>query len=445
MTDRRYRRAFLRGSAVVGLAALGGCLDDVLPFGARKRNPPELDGSALAEIAAREEPTIPDTAPVEISADHLDRSEARARRAVESVPASLSASEIPNEAIREEIRDARTHAVEALDAAASASSRLEAMGDLRRARRHGVDAAAAWRVVEGELTRSAVESRLPAARDRVSAFRERWRYLGDDPVTAVRLFGLVEELSHEAARQVDPENPLLSDERDGAPVVGDLAGEIETAAAAVDDAAHLYDRHWASLDARRDLRPSLEAGLSSLSEVLADRYDSFPDGVDHSETLVDRDVSDQPAAELLEWAYRHAEGGPADVERRRSNGRLAGAVRQAHVSLTDLRAFERVRRRVAEGADFAVDSVDDVASMRTEATEAVESALPGAQGLTTDRLAELVEWLHGIDDRLTDLGTDPIAPRVGAEAVPYVLVAATVQAVPAATETVVSTLSSAAV
>jgi hypothetical protein len=443
VTDPRCRRAFLRGS-VVGLAALGGCLDDGLLSGGRERDLPELDGAALAEVVDGEAPAVPDTAPVGISAGHLDRAASRTRRAVESVPSSLSATEIPNEAIREEIRDARTHAVEALDAAEAAPSRLAAMGDLRRARRHGADAAAAWGVVEGELTRSAVESRLPVARDRVSSFRERWRYVGADPVRAVRLFGIVEELSHDAARQIDPENPLLADGLDGAPVVGDLAGEIETAAAAVDDASHLYDRHRASVDAPRDLRPSVEAAIGSLSAILADRYGSFPDDVDRPETLVDRDVSDLPAAELLEWAYHRAEGGPADVERRRSNGRLAGAVLRAHVSLANFRAFERVRRRVAEGEDFAVGSVDDVAALRTEAIETVESTLPGTRGLTTDRLVELVEWLRGIGDRLRDLGADPIAPRVGDEAVPYVLVASTARSVPAATETVVAALSSAA-
>lgn len=443
MTGSRCRRAFLR-SGVVGLAALGGCLDDALPFGAREREPPELDGAALAELAGREAPTVPETAPVEISAGHLDRAASRARGAVESVPSSLSSSEIPNEAIRNEIRDARTHAVEALDAAETAPSRLDAMGDLRRAQRHGADAAAAWGVVKGDLTRSTVESRLAVTRDRVSAFRERWRYLGDDPVAAVRLFGLVEELSHHAARQIDPENPLVADGRDGAPVVGDFAGEIETAEAAVDDAAHLYARHRAALDASRDLRPHLEAGLTSLSAVLAERYESFPGGVDRPATLVDRDVSERPAAELLEWAYRRAEGGPDDVERYRATGRLAGAVRRVHTSLASLRAFERVRERVAAGADFAVDSVDDVASMRMEAIEAVESTLAGARGLTTDRLAELAGWIHGIDDRLRELGPDPIAPHVGEEAVPYVLVAATARSVPAATGTVVTTLSSAA-
>jgi hypothetical protein len=318
------------------------------------------------------------------------------------------------------------------------------MEHLRRARRHGVDAAAAWEVVEGTLTRLAVESRLPATRDRVSTFRERWRYLGDDPVRAVRLFGIVEELSHDAARQVAPDDPLLAGERDGAPVVGDLAGEVETAEAAVDDAAHLYDRHRASVGAGRDLRPLLETGIASLSAIHVDRYESFPDDVDRPGNLVDRDVSRAPAAELLEWAYRRAEGGPEDAERRRSNGRLAGAVLRAHSSLANRRAFERVRRRVAAGVDLAVDSVDDVASMRTEAIEAVKSALPGTRGLTTDRLAELVGWLHAIDDRLRELGADPTAPRVGREAVPYVLVAATARSVPAATETVVSTLSSAA-
>ncbi|MFC7172517.1 hypothetical protein ACFQL0_02315 [Haloplanus litoreus] len=124
------------------------------------------------------------------------------------------------------------------------------------------------------------------------------------------------------------------------------------------------------------------------------------------------DVEDTPAAEALEELFR-----PVDPAHDDGWGETtpARALTWAHSSFVALRAFTSLRERVREGETFAIESVEDVAAMRTAAVEALRAAeaSPADPGLTRLSTAELADRLTWTDEQLLDSEERPgvVAPQ----------------------------------
>ncbi|RCU47397.1 hypothetical protein DU504_08850 [Haloplanus salinus] len=426
-----------RRGALVALGALAGC-SGANPLSSEPE-PVELDAAALRGVVDDSAPSLPERLPVGIAEAHVAAGEDRARALLDAVPATLGPDEIPNGAIREEVRRAREGAATEISAAKAESTpfaRLEAFGGARAEARF---AAGSWRAIDEGLTREDLRGEAETVRSDRRALHDRWRYVGDDPVAATLVHAAIEDriasgrsgVAAGEPRRYRADNPLG---------VGELAEEVERARVAVDDAAHIYDRLTATLDdpadlrdrlvdARRRLRDAFEAEREPLSSI--DRQEPWQvEGVD---------VEDTPAAEALEELFR-----PIDPERDDGwDGTTpAEALTWAHASFVTLAAFVALRERVREGETFAVESVTDVDAVRSAAIEALRAAeaSPAEPALTRHSTAELAAQLAWVDEELLNeegsVRTSWLRNDVGT----YLTVMARARATPAASERVAEAL-----
>lgn len=412
MTDesrlpRSTRRGFL---ALAGCTTVTGCTG--LFDGLRGDGDDEVtvDGDALREAVSGEVPTAPDTIPVDIERAYLDESAARAREFLSSVPAPLGPDDLPNGAMRAELSDTYESATDALDAGANAESRFEAAESFREARRYARSVAASWAAIDEGLTRDEVREAAEPVRNALDDFRGRWRYVGDDPVRAVLVHATLESLVERAARQLRRvTNPARRRARERrtreSPItVGETAGALERARAALDDVRYLYDRYTASLDDRRRLGSAFEAAGESLTATVEERRSDLPDGDRHDpSSFVDRDVDDTPVGSALAELHSYVDSGYV-LQNSRSLNQRASVVVAAHETLARVRAFESLRQRVADGEYVAVESVDDVRTLRENAVAAIETARESADRPHLDRrvVGDLSGSVSYADDRIAD-------------------------------------------
>jgi len=417
--------------ALVGAVAGAGC--SALPG---SDDTTTLDGPALRSLVADGHSTVPERLPVTISSAHLAATEERARALVDAVPANLGPDAIPNGAIREHVRRAREGAVERVADAADAATEYERLGGFADARADARFAAGAWRAIDDGLTREDLRPAATRVREDRRALRARREYLGADPVTALAVHAAVERrldtrVETDGRTRYRADNPLG---------VGELAEDVERARAAVDDAAHLYDQHVAGLDDSPTLRPRYRAARSTLRADFESERAELPavDG-DRPWTVEGVDVSETPAGEALDDLYQ-----PIDPEYEDgwADGTLARSVLWGHRSFVSLRAFASLRARVAEGERFEIESVEDVAALRSEAVDAVRSANadPAVPTLTRAVLADVVRGLANADADLASSDDEVRVVSLRYPAANYLVVAARANATPSASDHVASAL-----
>ncbi|MFB6101738.1 MAG: hypothetical protein ABEJ73_04165 [Haloplanus sp.] len=399
----------------------------------------QLDGAALRALADEPAPTIPDRLPVGIGEAHLEATAKRAQALFEAVPATLGPEQIPNGAIREKVHQARERAAESLSNARAATAPYERLRAFADARAEGRFAAGAWRAIDQGLTRAALRDEAERIRGDHRALRERWQYVGGDPVDATLVHAAIERRVDAGRADIALGPPRRY--RVGNPLgVGELAEEVERARVAVDDAGHLYDRLTASVTEPTDLRPRFRAARESLRDDFeSERADMPSVGAERPWQVEGVDVEDTPAAEALRELYRQFDPEHDDGW---AEAQPAQSLLWAHGSFASLQAFASLRATVADGETFAVESVDDVAAMRTAAVEAVRAAAeaPHVPALTRQQLAELSTNLGHADDRLADVEGTVSAERLHHEVARYLTVAAKARATPRASERVASAL-----
>jgi hypothetical protein len=364
------------------------------------------------------------------------------------VPAPLGPDEIPNGAIRERLNHAHEHAVERLSRATEAPTPFERLAALAGARADARFAAAAWRAVDEGLDREALDAEAATVREDRQSLRDRRRYVGADPVDATLVHAAIERRLDRAGADADAGGRTRY--RDGNPLgVGEAAEDVERARAAVDDAAHLYDRLTASLSDPVDLRPRLIDARETLREAFdsarADVDVVDPDrpwviegqGEDEGVDEVDRDAPVADALRELYWPIAPRSGADPTADEA-----VARSLLTVHRMFVDLRAFESLRGRVAHGEAFAVETAEDAVAMRTAAVEAVRAAdaEPRVPALTRWLLADLTDRLTWADAELADADDRVRAAFVRREASAYLVVAARARATPPASERVAAAL-----
>ena len=423
------RRGFV---ALAGSATLAGCN----AFGGDSGDDgPTIDPEAYADALSTDPPSVAETLPVDVEQSHLDASAERARQSLSSVPAPFDASEIPNGAIRADLSRRYEGATEELETAPDAGSAVETMARLRDARASARNVAGAWAAIDEGLTADDVLATAPGVRDDVDGFRRRWRYVGDDPVRAVLVHAEIEGFVAFAVRRTRSAVERSSHESGGPLTVGELAGHVEGARAALDDAEYLFERFAESLDDSRRIRDGLESAVEQLAGTLDDRRESLPEGdPDDASSFVDRDVEGTPVASALTGltrAFEYADG----LDDERATGQLASAVRSVHETLIRIRAFELLRERVANDDHVTVESADDVRTIRERAFEAVESSVE-SDPLTRRFLSEIGSDFAYTEDRLAGYADDDeiSAAWLDRDLGRYVLIAALARATPGVSE-----------
>ncbi|WP_158058289.1 hypothetical protein [Halorussus halophilus] len=432
-SERLSRRGFL---ALAATGALAGCNALPEPFSEDQQSP-KLDASELEAMASEDGPDVSPPNPVAVEQSYFDESVARVEKRLETVPAPLDSDDVPNEAIRKRLVGAYERANDELDALSGAEPSVAALDDVRRARENAQFAATAWEVITTDRTRRDVARQIPEIRSDLDAFRGRWQYLGDDPIQAVFVHETIESLvgiadrhaeRNQRQRYADPQNPLA---------VGEFAGRLEEARAAVADASYLYDQFEGSLDSARNLRPTFEQTSESLGETLAKRRSRLPTTTENGEaTFVERDISETLAERALEELFRDARY--SNLDEFRTEGRYAHAVLEAHSDLAEVRAFRSLRKQVEDGRNFTIESAADVKSLRATAVEAISNAPSQTR---YGRLAREVAWdLSGYveyaDEEFGRIRSSPRADWVHRDVVNYLTATEIARAVPSASDDV---------
>jgi len=435
---RATRRGVL---ALAGSAVLAGC--GALP-NLGGSSPPDLDATRLDEITAEEAPNIPQTVPVSIADDHVQGHADRTRTLLSEAPLPFEEGELPNGAMREEMNAAAETARSTLEDAESAESPYEAISTLRDARGKGRTVATAWAYAEDGLRREALEDDAEALADDVAAFRDRFSYVGDDPVRALLVYEPVESMVASAANDADawPGDPRTTEQAENLVTVGEYAADLERGRASLTDATYLFDRLRADLARSRDLAATFESALDELVDQLETETADF-DETDSVSAVVDADIEDSPVETSLQYLHGDITYS-GSITSHRDDGEVASALGAVHRELTRVRAFQDLRERVESGERYAVESAEDVAELRESAVTAIETALdeaaePSLSRNTLHNMAELVATVDG-----------EIGPYENREQVPadwiqrdlgeYVYAAAVARVTPAVSETVAETL-----
>lgn len=434
----RSRRRFLRdlgAMATLGAVATAGC--SALPFDGGEPAT-TIPAGELRAVVEGTPPAIPEMLPVDIEASYLDGASGQVSERLGRVPDPLTATEVPNGAIRQDLAHMRDRAESRLEAAREADTPYEALQSLRRARAGAATLEGAWAAIDDGLTRTALIDRAPEIESARTDFVRRWEYDGDDPVRAAVVYSAIERRVEAARRSATVDETDLEYQPENPITVGELAGELEGARASIDDVAYLYDRYTASVDDPDDLHPALEQGATSLVDDVESRERELPsiDPVEPSE-LVDRDVEDTPAAEVLEGLYYRLETPDYPAEELAA-GRPAHAILVAGSVLARFRALATLRGQIDDGESFEVETAADVRAIRSDAVEAVASARNEIEqsALANQELARLADRLRNVDGQLERHDDAVRTDIVDYEVAEYVTIAAVARALPSTVEQV---------
>jgi hypothetical protein len=431
--------------ALVGGAsvALAGCA--TLPVG-DKRATVDLDASALRELAGGSV-QVPTTVPVEIQSTYLDNTEARARKLLERVP-PLGPEEIPNGVIRERVTRDREQARERLKQADEAWTRYQRLLELEWARRDARSVAATWAAIGTDLTRADVVAEADGLPREISAFRDRWRYVGDDPVRGVLVHELLEDRIRGATSLVERLGGPRRSRPDNVLDVGEAGGDVERVRTDVAGARHLYDQYTASLDRETTLASTFERARTRLVERARgrtrDRFGSDGDYPDPS-SLVEADIDETPAVDVVSELMREILV-EDDWDTDGDVPWLANDLTRAHEQLVRHHALDDVLARIEDGETFTVADVADVRAVRTDAVDAVRTSLGWSSDPTfTQRVGPVVaRRVEFADNRLADLDTETVdSSRLDDPVSEYVVAAALAEATPTVSDSVERELRSA--
>ncbi|WP_436928361.1 hypothetical protein [Halosimplex halobium] len=432
-------RVTRRGALALGGATLlAGC--GALP-NPLKPDPVELDGAALGRVADREGPTVAHPLPVAVADGHVADSRQRAHAMLDAAPLPLTADDLPNGAMREEIGEHAEHAREHLAEAVRETDTRERLELLAHARGPARAVEAAWAAIEDELTAADVRSARASVREDIGEFRDDRELVGADPVRAAIVHALVGQWVREAERHA---RDGASDDR--APVtplvLAERASEVEQARAALGNARHVDEQFAASLSDPR-----------SLESTFADARDSLADSIDSRMTDKPAEHADLP--DLVDGGG-DLEGTVAGAALRRLHSELPyegefvpeidlpGRILWQVETLAQVGAFERLRDRIAAGDHLTVESVEDVSELRAAAATAVEDALADSadERLARTELASLAGWFdYAANDIDRSAGDDPIELEwVADEIALYLEIEVIAGAVPAAVDEALAAL-----
>lgn len=442
MTPGVDRRRFL---ALAGGAALStplaGCTDRLPLMG-----PERIDDARLRELAEREPPSIPETLPVDIEPSFVAAQAAEARAVLATVPAPFGERDIPNGAIRERLNERHDRAAEEVASIQDGATPWERLQRAGHARGPARGVWGAWRAISDDWTVTAAEAEADGARTALDAFVAGWSYLGDDPVRAVRVHAALERSVREARNRTSFAENELARARGRPFAVGRVTEQVESGRVAVAHASYLYDRHRERLADGTAIRSRLQRARDTLGERFSDGTEGVPD--------LGRDVDDDPA-DLVDrgvgetagvWALGELYDGVRRWERTLEDPHsdepgLATGVLDATRALVTVRAFHRLRDRIEDGDDVAIDAAQDVLDLRAGAAAAAETARDGdGQALAAELLPQYADYIGYVDRDFRYAGDEPSVPVVARDASEYVVVSELCGALPAVTAEVEAVL-----
>jgi hypothetical protein len=352
------RRSFL---AVAGATLSAGCSEF---------NP--LDSSSSESVYSHElpditddgesEPVVTEAIPVAIEQSKLDEATQRVNELLETLPMPLGPESIPNGYIRNRLLDAAREATAYVEDARTTQTRFAALQSLREARASARYAAAGWGFVERGVTQADLKTEHQQALDEARTLQTNHEYRGTDPVRVALIHARIER---NLDYVLDARTPSGRAEHGSLLAVAEWGEHAEQATALVADSRYLYDQFTASLPGDvGTIRETLSTAAERLAQDLRSRREALPP----EPTEDDHDI-----AWWLEYRLR------GDVERSANPvadaSGPASAVLAATAGLTDFLAYDRIRDRIESGEQFGVQNAADVRTVRSQAIEAIQTAL----------------------------------------------------------------------
>jgi hypothetical protein len=427
LDDDRRRVLRLAGSATVaGLTGLAGC-NGLAP---NSNDEPTIESHALREAVSTDVPAVPRRLPVAIESSYVDQSATSAQETLDVVPAPLTAAEIPNGEVREQVTEAYQRASDGLGQLAEQPTPVQKLATLEYAHRAAGSAAAGWEAVDTGYGFDELGREASALLDDLEAFRRRWRYVADDPITAVLVHAAVEHRVTDAGQSTREARREMASDPESVLAVSDAAGAVARARTNLADASYLYDRFRESLEEPRTVGDDLQAAVEALRRKLDDVRESLPDPDTTPGAYVDADLGGPDAVAsfvLRELREVHA---AADLGRERARGLRARQVLTVHRALVQIRAFQRFQQRVERGETVVVEDAAGVRKAHERAIRSLDTALEGSAYPELDRQV-LPDLARTITYRTTSLEDDATGTDVRVENVRWRLsdiVAAGVQA-----------------
>jgi hypothetical protein len=147
---------------------------------------------------------------------------------------------------------------------------------------------------------------------------------------------------------------------------------------------------------------------------------------------VDRDIEETTGVRALASLGTEASYRAEQLTESDDDPFLANEVVGAADALVYARGFESLRERLENGDDVAVESVDDVSALRSDAISAVEDARSTDRGhlLVNELLPRFANEIRWTDERFARESGTTSLDSVAYDAVDYVVAAATCRAVP---------------
>lgn len=414
--------------AAAGGALLAGCsgLDEFSDSSDER-----IPSARLPDVTddGESQPVVVETMPIDIERTLLAERVQRTTDLLATVPMSFGADDVPNGHVRTQLVEAGEDASGYIDDARSAQSRLTAVRSLQRARSEARFAAAGWGFVEDGTTETALRSEHEAVVEDAQSLRSDHAYLGKDSVEAVLVHAEVEQHLESVLQDRTPSRSVNTDEL---LTVAEWGEHTEYARARVDDGRYLYDRFRGSLPADAG---SIEETLTTAGESLVDELQRRKSDLPAEPTEGDRDLVWRLRYRLrdaAESSARHAadEPGPASTVSRGAEG------------LTDFLANERIRGRIDDGEQFAVEEAADVHDARDQAVEALQAALEESPrpALARPILADAARLVVAADEELARLRGTVRPARLHDPVRRYITATARARSVPTACQQVLDAL-----
>jgi hypothetical protein len=420
------RRALL---AAVGVSALSGCstldrlagddVETIQSFDLRQIDPGE-----------NPEPPVPESIPVEIAPEHLQRSRDRVTTLLSEIPIPLGPSEIPNGYVREQLADAAADATTRLDDARTAETAFVALEALHRARERARFAAAGWAVADDGLGGQTLRERHRAAVTDARAIRGDYEYVGENLVRAVAVHSRIEtRLAWAATSEIRADrarNHLLE--------LAEWGQTTEAARTHLADARHLSEQFTRSLSGDAG---TVEDTLTEAAEQLFETVRSRAEDRPPEPTAENWGVSERVIDDLRRRTS-------PDVNSVQRAAGPASAVVDALGRLTRTRALDWATQRIDAGEIGPVESAQQVKSVRQDALDAISDARTEspARPLARRVLHDAGRRVLAGDRRIAELRGEVSARQLRDAIADYVVGTALARNVPESCRTVVAALES---
>ena len=422
------RRRVLAGLGAAAVASLSGCSlletadDDPVRFST-------ADVEAILSTSISE-PQRP--APVTPSTAVLDAGLDRCSELIDVVPESISVEQIPNGAVRTEVQQLRSDAIDGRDAVSDEPTSFHGLLSLRDARATAQEAAAAYVAVQNDLVED-VEAARRQARTAVGTRLAQVGYAGDDRGRTLLVAYRIEQCLLDARNRVNrgfriPDPTVLD--------VGELAGDVEHVTATLDAVDTITQRHSATVDDPTDFTAQISAALETTYRSLS-RAD-LPDADTTAQEVFGQELTRPELQYLFQNALRGVDRWRDDLSSALTAGRFASGLDHAIRLERDARALDTVIQRIDDDDVPELASVDPIRDEREAAIEAAEAipVSPTEATLASDVVARSLRQLVWTDRELELYVQRDTESQLQREYARYVYLRAQLEALPTAIESV---------